>query len=522
MKTNYLNKVDALLIRKQNFVPVINNDGQRIQYEGMRILQKVIDGKFIIVELLDADLMNEDQIKHKLEMAGKNLTQMSGSTVIAFQVFIFNSRPNETKLQLLRDGQIEDIYIRKYLPCITVDLANREVNKLYNLPIEVQGIEEALNGMFYSDNYEEGFSVDIENNINTDVNTDIEVDYSPTRLMSKTPFLTYGLIIVNVVLWLIMNVYALLREINVQSLFTPFGEKENFLIFSGEYWRFFTPIFLHADIQHLLMNCLSLFVFGKIVEGMYGHKKFAFIYFASGIIGNIASFMFSPHSAVGASGAIFGLMGALVYFRFENPTLFKRYFGNNILIMVVINLIYGFTKTNIDNYGHLGGLVGGFFTSGIVKIRKAPNKLLGRPVFIAVTIILLVGSLYYGFNLSGNYKYYQLEKLAQSNMLYEAEKKGEEIIDMSIVDRDLKINALFRVAILEYSQGKYDDAIEKASYVKELEASTGHYLYGIIYFFDQQYELAEEELQAAVKINPDLRDKVDIYLKELGAVISIK
>jgi rhomboid protease GluP len=309
------------------------------------------------------------------------------------------------------------------------------------------------------------------------------------------------------------------KGINVQSLFTPLGAKENYLILSGEYWRFLTPIFLHADFQHLAMNCLSLFVFGKIIEGMYGHIKFAFIYFVAGIIGNIASFMFSPHSAVGASGAIFGLMGALLYFRVENPIAFKKYFGNNILVMVIVNLVYGFVKPGIDNFGHIGGLVGGFFISGVLKIRKAPNKFLGRTVFIVVTILLLAASLYYGFNLSGNAKYYQLGNLIQENKLFEAEKKGEEIIDMKILDRDLQINVLFRVAMLEYLQGKYDEATQRATYLKEIDPSRGHYLFGIIYLYDGKYDLAEEELKTSVRINPNLREEVDVYLQHLDKLI---
>lgn len=515
MKINYINKVDALLIQKQGFEPVINNEGHRIQYEGMRIVQKVVEGKFIIVELIDADSLSVDQVKDKLEIASKNLTQMSASTVIAFQVFIFNATPDEIKLQLIRAGQMEDIYIRKYLPCVTVDLTNKEINKLYNLPIDAQGLEIALNSALHPDSCSEGVSVDTGEYVNPALEKESETNYSPTRLMAKVPFFTYGLILVNVLIWLAMNIYPLGKGISVQSLFTPLGAKENYLIFSGEYWRFLTPIFLHANFQHLAMNCLSLFVFGKIIEGMYGHVKFAFIYFAAGIIGNIASFMFSPHSAVGASGSIFGLMGALFYFRVENPILFKRYFGNNILVMVVVNIIYGFIEPGIDNFAHIGGLVGGFFTSGIVKIKKAPNKLLGRPVFILATILLLIGGLYYGFNLSGNAKYYQLNNLVQGNNLFEAEKKGEEIIDMKILDKDLQVNTLFRVAMLEYSQGKYEEAIQRATYLKEIDASRGHYLLGIIYFYDQEYDLAEEELKTSVKIDPNLREEVDVFLKEL-------
>lgn len=510
MKNNYMNSVDALLIQKEGFMPVMNNEGQRIEYGGMKILQKVLPDKFIIVELLDGDLLKEEHIKNKLNLAGKNLEQMGTSTVMAFQIFVFTSSPDEKKLELIKEGQMEDIHIRKYLPCITVDLTNKQVNKLYNLPIKVQGIEEVLNLALNMDNSE---SVSLEDNVNTVLEAQKENNHPAARFLSKVPYFTYALIIINILMWLIMNIYALAKNINVQSLFIPFGAKENNLIFSGEYWRFITPIFLHADLEHLVMNCLSLFVFGRIVEGIYGHKKFAFIYFIAGMMGSLVSFMFSPRSAVGASGAIFGLMGALLYFSVESPTLFKRYFGNGIIIMVLVNLVYGFIRPGIDNYGHIGGLVGGFLASGIVKIRKAPNKLLSRPMFIGITILLLSGSFYYGFNMSGNAKFYEFEEFIQAGKLYEAKEKVEEILDMGLVNRDLKAEILIELAILEYDQEKYDQAVETAIRLKEFDASRGHFLLGIIYINENKYELAEKELKEAAKIDPSLRENVEVLLE---------
>lgn len=235
MKNNYMNNVDAMLIQKEGFMPVISNDGQRIQHYGMKILQKVLHDKFIIVEILDADLMTEEQIKNKLEMAGKSLSQMGASTVIAFQVFVFDSMPDEKKIQLIREGQMEDVYIKKYLPCVTVDLTNKQVNKLYNLPIKVQGIEEVLNSVLCMDNSEIILS---DNNVNSVLKAEKESNHPSARFIDKVPFITYGLIIINVLMWLVMNIYALVKGTNVQSLFIPFGAKENSLIFAGEYWRF--------------------------------------------------------------------------------------------------------------------------------------------------------------------------------------------------------------------------------------------------------------------------------------------
>lgn len=514
MKSNYMDKVYAALIEKENYMPIIDENGKRIEFEGMRIAQKVVGGKLSVVELIDADRLSEEQIRNKLEANRNNLGQMGNATVFAFQIFIFDSRPEESKLQSIKEGQLEDVYTRKYLPCMSVDLANKELTKLYNLPIQSKDLENALNSELRSDADNEDILIDTDNKASEE---EAAEEFKPIALISKVPVLTYALIIINVAVWLIMNVYAKIVNIGVESLFTPFGAKENFSIFAGEYWRFLTPVFLHADIKHLIMNCLSLFVFGRIVEGLFGHKKFAFIYLASGIMGNIASFMFSPRSAVGASGAIFGLLGALIYFSVENPKICRRYFGNDILIMVVINLVFGFVSPGIDNFGHVGGLIGGFLTSGIVKVKSVSNKLLGRTVFIAATIIVLGAGLYYGFNMSGNYRYYEFMKLTDANKLDEAQKKGEEIIDMKLVDSDLKLNALYNVAILESSEGKYEAALEKAKHVKDMDTSTGQFLFGIIYYNSQQYELAREEFNKA-KLDPSFKERAEKLIEQIDTI----
>lgn len=485
----------------------------------MRIVQKILEGKFILVELLDADCLSGEQIMKKLEANRSNLAKMGSPSVFAFQVFIFNSEPDEGKMQLIKQGQMEDVYLKKYLPCISVDLENRKVNKLYDLPIQTEGLENILNLMLGLD----VVNADVMNDNDIRINTErLGESEGPPNFLAKVPYVTYCLMIINIAIWLVMNIYARIKNIDVSNLFIPFGAKENFSIMSGEYWRFITPIFLHADLEHLFANSLSLFVFGRIVEGMYGHKKFTFIYLAAGVIGNVASFMFSTYSGVGASGSIFGFFGALLYLWVENPAAFRRYFGNNILIMIVINLAYGFASPGIDNFAHVGGLIGGFLTSGIVKLKGVSNKLLGRSVFIAATIIVVILGLYYGFNNSRNRDYYiergkykELVEMADSGKWKEAEKLGEEIINMRPERNDIKLSTLYNIAAAEASQGKYDEALETAESVKKVDAPKGYYLRGLLYLDTKQYELARQELNEAVKLNPEYKEEVDQYLKQI-------
>ena len=141
-----------------------------------------------------------------------------------------------------------------------------------------------------------------------------------------------------------------------------FGAKVNELIVQGQLWRLVTPIFLHIGIVHLAFNTYAIYVFGSQIERFFGTARFVGLYLLSGIAGVLASFSFSPHPSAGASSAIFGLIGteAAFFYRYRNA------FGRrgqqrlyNILIVIGYNLAFTFVASNIDVWGHLGGLVAG-------------------------------------------------------------------------------------------------------------------------------------------------------------------
>ncbi|HAS75029.1 MAG TPA: hypothetical protein DCS67_12865, partial [Clostridiales bacterium UBA8960] len=138
------------------------------------------------------------------------------------------------------------------------------------------------------------------------------------------------------------------------------GAKVNALIGLGEFWRLFTAMFLHADLMHLIFNMMALFILGRDIERFFGKKKFLVIYFISGLIGSGASYLFIDSVSVGASGAIFGLMGANLFLYKLNPLVYKRIYGTDLLILIGVNIVIGFIRPNIDMAGHIGGLIGGF------------------------------------------------------------------------------------------------------------------------------------------------------------------
>jgi membrane associated rhomboid family serine protease len=130
----------------------------------------------------------------------------------------------------------------------------------------------------------------------------------------------------------------------------------------GQYWRFFTSMFLHTGLFHLAFNMYALYLFGDLVEDIYGRMSFVAIYFLSGFLGGVASYAFgSPYViAVGASGAIFGLIGAWAAYNYKRRgTALGSANLRGAAIIVAINLVLGFTIPGIDNLAHIGGLVAG-------------------------------------------------------------------------------------------------------------------------------------------------------------------
>ena len=143
------------------------------------------------------------------------------------------------------------------------------------------------------------------------------------------PLVTYLILGINVIVFILMG-----RSTN-QNVLITFGAKVNSLIQEGQIWRFLTSVFVHIGLIHLLFNLYALWILGPLTERIFGHYKFLLLYILSGIGGSIFSFMFTPALSAGASGAIFGLVGALLYYSLKRPLLWKSGLGINIILVVL-------------------------------------------------------------------------------------------------------------------------------------------------------------------------------------------
>ena len=170
----------------------------------------------------------------------------------------------------------------------------------------------------------------------------------------------HAIFALNLLIWLVMHHTG--GSTNAAQLVRA-GAKVNGLIIAGQYWRFVTPIFLHYGLMHLALNSAGLLIFGEILNRIYGPRQFGLLYVVAGIASVITSFIFGVQIMVGASGAIFGLAGALVLYgyryRFRIPLQYKAMCGGGLLPLIGLNLLFGAMIKRIDNWAHVGGLVVG-------------------------------------------------------------------------------------------------------------------------------------------------------------------
>jgi rhomboid protease GluP len=172
------------------------------------------------------------------------------------------------------------------------------------------------------------------------------------------PVITYILLVVTVLIYLLQMGTEAFLGYDLPALL---GMKINEYIIAGQLWRLVTPMFLHGSIAHIAFNMYALVVIGSELERRFGHWRFLLLYGLGGFAGNVLSFLISPSPSLGASTAIFGLLGAEIVFFYQNRELFgsgARRALQNVLTVAAINLFIGLSP-GIDNWGHLGGLFGG-------------------------------------------------------------------------------------------------------------------------------------------------------------------
>lgn len=250
-----------------------------------------------------------------------------------------------------------------YITCINVKniddvITNNDVLKIF------PDINKTLN---YK---EEGMDLFLK--LTTEINKKTEEDAKKSEniFKLKKPIVTYTFIVINIIVYLLSYIFN-----NPNTVIYLGGTNRTLILNYNEYYRLITSCFIHANFFHLFINCYSLYIIGTQVESFYGKLKYIIIYLSSGIIGNLLSICFSDYLSVGASGAIFGVIGALLYFGYH----YRLYLGNairtQIIPTIILNLFIGFLISGIDNVAHIGGLIGGIFVSMACGVKYKSKKI---------------------------------------------------------------------------------------------------------------------------------------------------
>jgi len=192
----------------------------------------------------------------------------------------------------------------------------------------------------------------------------------------KKPIVTYIIMGICILLYILtfLNSGNLINQ--DANLLYKFGGLVNFGNNYKEIYRLISSMFLHAGLLHLLCNMYSLYVIGPQLESFFGKTKFIIIYLISGIIGNLLSLAFLQDNivSVGASGAIFGLLGALLYFGYHYRVYLSTVIKSQIIPLILLNLSIGFFASGINNFAHIGGLIGGVLVSMAAGVKYKSNK----------------------------------------------------------------------------------------------------------------------------------------------------
>jgi membrane associated rhomboid family serine protease len=160
----------------------------------------------------------------------------------------------------------------------------------------------------------------------------------------------------------------------------------------SQFWRLFTPIFVHIGWAHFLMNTATLFFIGRQIETVFGWQRFTAIYLLSGVFGNAMVFLLSPNVVVaGASTALFGMFAAVVGLGFFTNHPFLRQIGKSFLVLIIANLAMNlFSLGNVSIWGHIGGAIGGLFLSAIFAPKAFRSSIPPRYFWMSVFALIIL------------------------------------------------------------------------------------------------------------------------------------
>lgn len=340
-------------VTKENYAP-INVQGVKDE-----IWLENLNGPYRIIRISCNSIINEEQFEFDIFKMKHIMRQIKKKTM-SFKINALNicldlsKKVDEGNIKNIETIRVEDIK----------DIFNSEI---------VKSFPSIKNELLETD---DGLELII--NVTNDINEKTEKEnekfndvFSPKRII-----FTNIISLICILMYVIVGVYGNNFFNFDANVLAKFGANNILLIKNGEIYRLLTCAFLHVGLIHLVVNMYSLRVIGPSVESLIGKGKFVFIYLISAISASLMSLVFVDSNivSVGASGAIFGLMGALLYFGYHYRLYLNDAIKTQIIPVILFNLIIGFMMPGIDNGAHIGGLIGGYLATMAIGIKNKSEK----------------------------------------------------------------------------------------------------------------------------------------------------
>lgn len=342
-KDEIVMKLVHFLVTKENYTPIVVN-GVRNE-----VWLENVEGPYKIIRINSNYIHNKEQFNFDIYKTNNVARQIKKKT-LSWKMNVLN-----IFLDLNDDVKLDSIdHIDNIKVNDTEDLVHNQT--------VVEAFPNIEKDIINTDN-EVDLIVNVTNDINSKTakeNRKYEEVFKPKKIV-----VTYVLMAICTLVYILQILFPSL---------TTLGAVNGSLVRSGQVYRLVTGMFMHGSIWHLLCNMYSLYVIGCATENYFGKKKFLLIYLVSGIIGSMFSCIFNTSWSLGASGAIFGLMGALCYFGYFYRLYMGKALYSEIIPVIILNLALSLIVSNIDFYAHIGGLIGGVFITMGLGIKNKTDK----------------------------------------------------------------------------------------------------------------------------------------------------
>ena len=377
MHFNILNKNDEMVmslvhyfITEENYTPIV------VRGVKDEIWLENLDGPYRIIRINSNYIHNDEQYKFDLFKTKKVMEQIRKKTLSlsmnTLNIFLnlgdnVHLEEDEKNISSIKFTDIDEVLKDKNIVTVFPNIKDKLIK-------DKEGIDLIVN---------------VTNDINAKTVEDNKVF---TKIFEpKKMIVTPILIALCIMVFLAMYIWGNGSEDSITLLL--FGANFRPLVQAGQVWRLATSMFLHIGLVHLVVNMYSLLIIGRQMEGFLGRWKFLVVYLGSGILGSLLSVVVHTSISAGASGAIFGLLGSLLYFGYHYRLYLGTVLKTQVIPIILLNLLIGFMVPGIDNFCHIGGLVGGYLITMIVGVPGKTKK--SDRINGAIVLTLLVAFLCY-------------------------------------------------------------------------------------------------------------------------------